>query len=632
VRLTAIKDSLKNRVVGLHKYANLLDSFENKNKSEPTFCIITPIFDPALISLKKLIIDLKGQTYKNFIHVLVSNGKSPLIESYVAKLNKTDDRFIYVETVQELTVSFAELMTNSGKRRDFCLQHFSAKWYQFLDADAHITDSMYLAKLFVAQKFIKTNIMLVKTEYHGTILPHGQRDTEGQISVANYCISKKVAKKYHYPSNYSNGDPGNDFKYWLKISKTQKVTLLDIFAAIEGDERSYKRMTDKRIEGMLGKEMISVFGNSFDNQLAAKLQPVFDSHMVGHGAEVVRFESAFSGCIGFKGGVATNSCTNAFWILLKALRLRSNDEVLIPGTHFFGIKNVLEILKIKYRVVDVDATIPNASLESIKSNITKNTKVIIGLEYGGYPFAIKELKKHLNKIKRNDIILVLDAANSPFTKQYRKYTAKQYDYALYSFDMNKILVTGEGGMILGNDKKIIEYCRSLSYYGILEKNNSSFAKSGSSKKWWEIGAIDPSLKLSMNNITATIGLSQLDGIKQNLEQRKKVLDWYHKKLRQLVADGHVVIPPVPTGVENSTYLFWIILKNEKLRNELANFLLSRNIYTTVKYQPLGTKQQAPKAWDFFDRSLCLPINPNIHEQLVDYIVSQLISYFYEQQK
>ncbi|MEI8339000.1 MAG: DegT/DnrJ/EryC1/StrS family aminotransferase, partial [bacterium] len=435
--------------MGLHKYANLLDSFENKNKSEPTFCIITPVFDPAFISLKKLIIDLKGQTYKNFIHVLVSNGNSPLIESYVAKLNKTDDRFIYVETIQELTVSFEEIMVNSGKRRDFCLQYFNAKWYHFLDTDTHITENSYLAKLYVVQKLITTNIMLVKTKYHGTTYPIDPIDVEGHITIVNYCFSKSVAKRNHYPTNYKDGDLSNDFKYWLKISKNQKVTILDVQGTTEGDERSYKRMTDKKIEGMLGKEMISVFGNSFDNQLAVKLQPVFDSHMVGHGAEVVRFESAFSACIGFEGGVATNSCTNAFWILLKALGLRSNDEVLIPGTHFFGIKNVLEILKIKYRVVDVDATIPNASLESIKGNITKNTKVIIGLEYGGYPFAIKELKKHLNKIKRNDIILVLDAANSPFTKQHRKYTANQYDYALYSFDMNKILVTGEGGMILG---------------------------------------------------------------------------------------------------------------------------------------------------------------------------------------
>ena len=613
----------------MHKYANLLGSFENKNKSEPTFCIITPVFDPALISLKKLIKDLKRQTYKNFIHAMVSNGQSPKIEKYVTSLQKKDSRFIFIITKAALTPDFASIKVDSGKRRDYCLRNCPAQWYQFLDADLSIIDTGYFAKLYMMQKVIKTNIMLVKTKYHGNMLPANPINVEGNISLANYCFSKKIANQYRYPTNYKAGDWGNDFKYWMKISKNEKVTSLNFIATTEGDDRTYKRMSDSKIEETLGKELISVFGNSFAVEDLAGLDEVMQSHRVGYGEVTRSFENAFSDYIGFRYGVATNSCTNAFWILLKTLKFSANEEVIIPSIHFFGIRNILELLNIKYKIVDVDEGTPNLNIEHCKKLITANTKAIIALDYGGYPFEIKKLKAYLKKIGRQDIYLILDAANSPFTQLNNKYVAREYHYALYSFDMNKVLVTGDGGMILSNNKTNIEKCRTLSYYGIADTGKSGFAKSSTSKEWWRVGMIDPSMKLAMNNLAATLGVSQLAKIKTNLSGRENIRQMYYKKLRQLVADGHITLPPNNARVTNATYLFWLIVKDKQTRDNLTRFLLRKNIYSTVKYEPLGTKKATPLAWDFFECSICIPLNQNLHEQIVDYIVSQLLDFFYE---
>ena len=150
-------------------------------------------------------------------------------------------------------------------------------------------------------------------------------------------------------------------------------------------------------------------------------------------------------------------------------------------------------------------------------------------------------------------------------------------------------------------------------------------------KWWEIGDTEPSLKLAMNNVAAVIGQSQLEKIDSNLKNRELVLKMYHKKL-SFLKNKKFIDYVDSKGYKNSTYLFWIRLKNNETRNRLADFLISKNVYTTVKYQPLANRKQTPNAWDFFDTSLCLPINQNLNEQTIDYIVSQILEFYYEQQK
>jgi dTDP-4-amino-4,6-dideoxygalactose transaminase len=624
----SLRETVKNKIIARYKYANLINSISlQSSKKMPFICIVTPVFDPALDSLKKLIKDLQQQSFGSFIHILVSNGKSEEIENYIKKINKTDARFIYEQTSYIKTSSFSSILSNSGQRRDYVLKKYNASWFHFLDADVRVNDKSYFAKLFMAQRFYKTNILLVKTQYHGKVYPLDPINKEGHITISNYVFSNYIAKKYTYPKTYNDGDLPSDYRFWLKISKNQKVTFLNILSTSEGNDRSYHRMTDKKIESMLGKEMISVFGNNFSGDLGSRLDQLFESHIVGRGAQVTRFENEFKKKIGLKNAVATNSCTNAFWILLKSLNLNSSDEVIIAGVHFFGVMNVLKILNIKYKVADVDSDIPNGNISSIVSLINKNTRAIICLDYGGYPFDVNRLKRQSKKITSNKIVYILDAANSPFTMTNNKYTSVNYDYSVYSFDMNKVLVTGEGGMIMSN--KSLSDQRAISYYGIKDGAATGFSKSKSSTKWWEIDETIPSLKLAMNNISAVIGLSQLENIQENLNARNLVLKMYKTKLKFLEKSGFLSYPKYSLA-KNTSYLFWIRLENEKIRNELANYLLKKNIYTTVKYQPVANKKVVPVSWDFFETSLCLPINQNITEQLVDYIVSQILKFYYEE--
>jgi dTDP-4-amino-4,6-dideoxygalactose transaminase len=625
------KQFTKRQLLSVHHFSKLEAKLRPNKSKEPFLCVITPIFDPALPSLKLLCKDLQNQTFGNFLHVVASNGPSVKVQDYINKLAKSDNRFVYVELELMPTPDFDSLMTNSGIRRDYCLRNFAAKRYLFLDADVEIIDNNYFSKLHMVDRLTKKDIIVTNVDYHGTILPIHPANKEGQIVIGNYCFSKNIAKKFRYPTNYNiiKKKQGNDFRYWQKIKKTNNVLYLDFVSTREGKNRSYKRMTDKNIEENIGEGLISVFGNEFSDYDMQGLKEVMDSHIVGYGQTVTQFETRFKNHIGFRHAVATNSCTNAFWVLLKALNLKKNDEVIVPSIYFFGIKNVLELHNIKYKVVDVDKGIPNISYSTLMKAVTKQTKAILFLEYGGYSLDIKKIKRQLKQQNRGDIILILDAANSPFTKQNDRYTALQYDYALYSFDMNKILVTGDGGMILSHHKSIIEKCRAYSYYGLLDQHKSGFAKSSDSGEWWCTGKVDPSLKLAMNGISASLGFSQLVQIDANLHRRQLVKELYLEKLKKLIVDGYIEVPKQDKNIANANYLFWIVVKNKGERNALAHFLREKKIYSTVKYEPLGTRKATPIAWDFFERSLCIPFNQGLSHVYNDYIVSQLVGFFYE---
>jgi len=370
-------------------------------------------------------------------------------------------------------------------------------------------------------------------------------------------------------------------------------------------------------------KMISVFGNSFDDADVEAMKRVMDSHLVGMGDITKQFEQAFAQKIGFQYGIGTNSCTNSFWIILKALGFTQTDHVLIPNIHFFGVRNVLDLLGIQWTPVDTNYPIPNLTVESLQEQIRPETRAIIFLEYGGYPVDIQSIKSYLISIHRQDILLILDAANSPFTQQEGKYTALDYDIVAYSFDMNKIIVTGDGGMILTNNQILAEKLKSLSYYGISDLHKSGFNKSKEVDVWWEIDVAIPSLKLPMNNLTAALGLSQLAKVDAFLAKRTEIVAYYQEHLQTISA---IRLPSIIPSTRNNVYLFWVLTQKGE-RNSLAKTLKQANIYTTVKYQPLVKEANTPKAYQFYESSLCIPLNQNLTIEEVDYIVATIKRFY-----
>ncbi len=227
-------------------------------KGSAFLCIITPVFDPALEAVRRLVNELKSQTYGNFFQVMISNGTSPRIKEFVFDLIKKDGRFIYDEIGGEVINNSKELLINLGKRREYCLKKYNAERYVFLDADIKIIDNDYFLKLHKAHKEIKRDVLitLAKVWYQGNeitlpIFPVAY----GHIDMANFTFTKKIAKGFSYPTDY---DPsvgiGNDYRFFSMISQADNTAILNFFSAIKDGNNSYKRLSELFLEEQQNNE------------------------------------------------------------------------------------------------------------------------------------------------------------------------------------------------------------------------------------------------------------------------------------------------------------------------------------------------------------------------------------------
>lgn len=658
------RDSWTNAFAGsFHPLSKYLNRAERSVRDEPFVCVVTPVFDPCLLSLEKLVTDLRRQSLGNFIHVMVSNGPSPAIADYVGTVLAPDPRFIYEEIEAEVTGDREALLANLGKRRRQAIAGHQAARYVFLDADVKLLDDDYFARLYLADRFSGKDIIITGVDYYGTVLPVFPIE-KGRIDMANYTFSSRVARLHPYPCDF---DPAhgiaNDYRFFEAIANGANTMFIDHVTARKDGNRGYTRLTDmvferspERRPGSRGsKEYIPVFGNRFGENAVHDVRGVLDSHLVGGaGAKVVEFERLFAQRIGFAHAVSANSATSAFWLLVKALELGENDEVIVPNIHFYGVANVLATENIPMRTCDVGPGVPNIDVESLRGHITDRTRAVVFLDYGGWPADVRGVKEYLRELGRTDIILILDAANSQFTKLDGRHVALEYDYAVYSFDMNKLLVTGEGGMVLSDDAGTTARIRRLAHHGIADSQATGWNKAlGGEDVWWKVEISEPGLNLTMSNIAGVLGISQLELIDGSLKHRRKLKEHYRRGLRALADQGLLELAPcglesdgesagisgaplaadgiTADRVENDVFFFWIKLADEATRDALARFLLEKGIYTTVKYQPLDLNADTPNAHDFWQRSLCLPMHQNVEFIEADYILAQIHS-FLEQER
>ncbi len=240
-------------------------------KPEPFLCVITPVFDPAYESVVKLINALKLQSFGQFIHILVSNGRSSKIKAYIDEIRIHDQRFIYDEIKEEKLESGIDILVNLGKRRNYCLKQYDAARYVMLDADLQIIKSNYFLKLYEAHEKLKADVICTKIRIREKVFPRFPLKL-GRIDLANVSFSKSIAKHFDYPTDY---DPhfgiGNDYRFFSKFIHDDNTVILDVISAVKDGNASYKRVLeiikeekgkDRQAHVALWKHFLNRFFNS----------------------------------------------------------------------------------------------------------------------------------------------------------------------------------------------------------------------------------------------------------------------------------------------------------------------------------------------------------------------------------
>jgi len=341
------------------------------------------------------------------------------------------------------------------------------------------------------------------------------------------------------------------------------------------------------------------------------------------GSRVSEFEEKIAEYIGTKHALTFNSGTSALHASLLAQGIGKNHEVIVPSFTFIATANCALFVGAKPVFADIEEETCGLNPDSVQDLINKNTKAIIPVHYGGCPCQIKELK---DIAEDKDLVLIEDAAEAFGASVDGKNVGTFGDLNVLSFCQNKIITTGEGGAIVTDSDEIYEKLKLIRSHGRLEG-----ADYFSSSDFFDY--IDVGFNWRMSNLTATLGISQINKADKIIELRQKNVEYISKRLAE--ETDSVVVPEVPNGYDNVYQLFSIFADN---RDDLIKYLADNGISSKIYFHPvhqskfykneLGYDVKLPITESIFEKTITLPMFPSITTEQMDY-VAETVGKFYK---
>jgi len=314
------------------------------------------------------------------------------------------------------------------------------------------------------------------------------------------------------------------------------------------------------------------------------------------GSFVEKFEEAFADYVGTKYAVATSNGTSALHLSLAALDIGKGDEVIVPT--FTMIASVLPILYQRATpvLVDVEEQTGNIDVAKIEAKITKRTKAIMPVHMYGHP---ADMDNILKLAKKYNLFVIEDAAEAHGALYKSKKVGSFGNTGCFSFYGNKIITTGEGGIVTTNSKKLAERMKSL----------RNLARTPSKHFLHQ----EVAYAHRMSNLQAALGLAELEEINKYIKRKRKIAELYNK----LLANVPDVI--LPTEQPYGRSIFWqygvrfVNHSPKKIAEKLArDGIETRLFFITMHSQPafknlgLFKNETYPVAEKLEQTGLCIP--------------------------
>ena len=346
-----------------------------------------------------------------------------------------------------------------------------------------------------------------------------------------------------------------------------------------------------------------VSGISEKNAVIKVLNSHFWASGEGNG-NVKKFEDKFSKYVSAKDSVAVNSGTAALNLALSMLDIE-NKEVILPSLSFVSTAHSVIINGGKPVFADIDPNTMCLDPEQIKKLISKNTKVILPVHFGGMPSNLKKIKEICDSY---NLSLIEDAAHAAGSCFDNRKIGSHGDMVCFSFHPVKNLAMPTGGLITINTsdfKQTKKILNSKRWCGITNRKNSIYDVK-------ELG-----WNYYMNEFSATIGLIQL----RNLEKFNKI----RKIIARKYVENILVDQKMPFDKNCSYHLYWILVKNRK---NFRKKMFDKGIETGIHYNPIHQMTmykkniKLPITEEIGKKIVSIPLHPNLN----DYEVEKITKY------
>ncbi|EOD00817.1 dTDP-4-amino-4,6-dideoxygalactose transaminase [Caldisalinibacter kiritimatiensis] len=322
----------------------------------------------------------------------------------------------------------------------------------------------------------------------------------------------------------------------------------------------------------------------------------------------------------------TTSATHALDMAMMLINLGPKDEVIMPSFTFPSTANSVMLQGATPVFADILPTTLNINPDDLEKRITKNTKAIIPVHYGGVGC---EMDRIINIANKYNLYIIEDAAQAVNSKYKDKFLGTWGHLACYSFHGTKNYISGEGGALVINSKddKLIERAEIIRQKGT---NRNKFLKGEVDKYTW----VDIGSSYTPSDILMALLYGQLQHLDVIKERRGKIVHYYIDGLNRHLESGLIKgMTSLWEHQDSNHHLFYIILDNETIRDKVINKLRNVGIYAATHFEPLHSSSMGqglgyklgdlPITERVSKTLLRLPLYTNMTIEEADYVVHQL---------
>ena len=340
------------------------------------------------------------------------------------------------------------------------------------------------------------------------------------------------------------------------------------------------------------------------------------------GPDVEEFEKKVSERVGRQYGISFNSGTSALYANLLAYNVKGG-EVIVPSYTFAATPNSVVAAGANPIFADIEEKSLGLDPEDVKRKISSNTKAIMPIHFAGD--VCGEIKALREIADYHGILLIEDAAHSIGAKLRNEPVGSFGDSAMFSFCFNKIITTGEGGMIVTDSKELSEKLKLIRSHGETSEGSKDYVTYG--------------FNFRMSSMTAALGLSQFKKLDMLISRRREMASYLNERLKTI---DEIKLPIPQEGHYHVYQLYNLQLKDKETRDGLMKYLEGKEIPTRITYKPmhLYTYYRDEYGWNEGDlpvteriwkRILTLPFHPDLERDDLDFIV-EMVKEFMETQR
>jgi len=340
------------------------------------------------------------------------------------------------------------------------------------------------------------------------------------------------------------------------------------------------------------------------------------------GPDILAFEEEIAQYIGTKYCLTFNSGTSALHTALMAHSIGKDDEVIVPSFTFIATANAPLFVGAKPVFAEIEENTYGLDPADVNERITKKTRAIMPIHYGGCPCRIRELREIADD---NHLILIEDAAESFGAKIQDRMMGSFSESAMVSFCQNKIITTGEGGAIVTDSRDIYEKMKLIRSHGRLE--TADYFSTAETMDYITLG-----YNFRISTMTAALGRSQLRKVGKIISYRRSDAGYYIHNLEKIGSE--IYIPRLPDEYYSVYQLFSIRVKQ---RDALMKYLAEGGIMTKVYFSPvhethfykkvMAYKDSLPLTEKISKEILSLPFYPGITREEIDIVVGKIQSFY-----